>query len=312
MLLSHPLAVVAIAVLVWWISTGLVLFVVRRTEGENGTGGLGDTSLAMMTMMSVVAILGIILLVVSKHMLTPLGSYIGFFGALLLWAWHEASFLSGLITGPRKGDCPQGVDQWGRFKAAWEAVRSHEIAIAVTVLLLYWLMMDAVNTFGFWTFMLLWIMRISAKLIIFLGARNALSDMMPKRISHLKTYFNTSHTSFLFFVSVSLASLAFVLLCIGAYETGEPYMRVGHVLLASFMALGNCRAFHIDPADFRCSLVVVGSSAIKTGRPTQITIRRKIPAEEAADKTSNWRKRFHASRPNRHIAKSTTLTDRLA
>ncbi len=237
MLISHPLVVISIAVLVWWISTGLVLFVVRRTEDETNDDNIRSTSFAMMSIMSVAAALGVALLVTSKHMLTPLGSYMGFFGALLLWAWHEASFLSGMITGPRKGDCPTGVDQWGRFKAAWEAVRSHELAIAVTVLLLYWLMMDAVNTFGFWTFMLLWIMRISAKLIIFLGARNALSDMMPKRISHLKTYFDTTHTSFLFFVSVSLASLVFVLLCIGAYETGEPYVRVGHVLLASFMAL---------------------------------------------------------------------------
>lgn len=232
MSLSHPMVVIAVAVAVWWISTGLVLFAVRRTEGEGG-----GNIVAMMSFMSAVAIVGVVALSYSKHMLTPLGSYMGFFGALLLWAWHEASFLSGLITGPRKGDCPQNLNQWGRFKAAWEAICNHEVAILFTVLLLYWLMLDAANPFGLWTFVLLWVMRISAKLIIFLGARNAMSDLMPKPIAHLKTYFNTTRTSPFFAFAVVMASVVFALLVIGAYDASEPYIRVGHVLLASFMAL---------------------------------------------------------------------------
>lgn len=232
MSLSHPLIVVAIAVVVWWISTGLVLFAVRRNEGAGNNG-----IFAMMSFMTFIAAIGIAMLAYSKNMLTPLGSYMGFFGALLLWAWHEASFLSGVITGPRKGECPSELSQWGRFKAAWQAISSHELAILFTALLLYWLMLDAQNSFGFWTFMLLWVMRVSAKLIIFLGARNAMSDLMPEPVAHLKSYFNTTRTSPFFAFAVVAASVVFGLLVVGAYDAAEPYVRVGHVLLASFMAL---------------------------------------------------------------------------
>jgi putative photosynthetic complex assembly protein 2 len=81
-------------------------------------------------------------------------------------------------------------------------VRDHEIALFATVLGLLWLMSGPENTTGLLTFCLLWVMRISTKLNIYLGARHAISDMLPDRLSYLKSYFRTDRTSGWFYVSL--------------------------------------------------------------------------------------------------------------
>jgi hypothetical protein len=110
-------------------------------------------------------------------------------GALLVWAWHETTFLTGMVTGRSKQECPPDAKGAARFVAAWKAVCDHEIALLVTAVFLWFVLADAPNTFGLATFGLLWGMRISAKLLIFLGARHAISGLMPPGIVHLKTYF---------------------------------------------------------------------------------------------------------------------------
>ncbi|MBO3761744.1 putative photosynthetic complex assembly protein PuhE [Ciceribacter sp. L1K22] len=229
MTLTHPLAVVLVAISVWWLSTGLVLALVNRS----GTTG---RYFAMMSMMTVVGLGGFALMVHGSGEQTPLGSYAGFFGALLVWAWHEAAFLTGLVTGRRR-ECPPGVSGVARFKAAWDAVRDHEIAILLTALLLWTVLADAPNQFGLASFGLLWGMRISAKLVIFLGAPHAVSDLMPKGIVHLKSYFKTDRLTPLFPLFLAVAGSLFVMLVVGASRATQGHSIVGHTLLATFMAL---------------------------------------------------------------------------
>jgi putative photosynthetic complex assembly protein 2 len=231
--LDHPLSAMAIAVVVWWLATGLVLFGVRR--GESGAGDWHQAGPAIWA--SLLAAGGLMLLVQSRESLTPIGSYAGFFGALLIWAFHEVTFLTGLLTGPRRAPCPPGLTGWQRFKAAFETVSSHELAIFITVVGIVWLLHDAGNRFGMWTFILLWVMRISAKLNIFLGAPNAISEMMPERMAYLKTYFNTGTTSYFFPVTIGAAAAVMVALVIGAWQASHEFVVVGHLLLATFMAL---------------------------------------------------------------------------
>ncbi|KPF43459.1 putative photosynthetic complex assembly protein PuhE [Rhizobium sp. AAP43] len=229
MSLSHPLAVVLVAIAVWWLSTGLVLAVVNRSNS-------GRRGLVLMMVMTVVGAGGFALMLFGAGERTPVGSYAGFFGALLVWAWHEAAFLTGLLTG-RSGECPAGLVGFARFKAAWEAVRDHEIAILVTGLGLWLALADAPNIFGLAAFGLLWGMRVSAKMLIFLGAPHAVSDLMPKGIAHLKTYFRTDRLTPLFPIFLSTAAGLFAILAIGAGRATQDHSVVGHTLLATFMAL---------------------------------------------------------------------------
>lgn len=231
MTLTHPLAVVVVAISVWWLSTGLVLAMVNRSDGPRGSG------LTLMALMTLVGAFGFILMLWGAQEPTVLGSYVGFFGALLVWAWHEAAFLTGILTGRRTGECPPGLTGFRRFRAAWEAVSDHEIAILVTAIAL-WLALDgSANLFGLAAFGLLWGMRISAKLVIFLGAPHAVSELMPKGIRHLKSYFKTDRMTPLFPIFLAIAAGLFAVLVVGASRATQAHSVVGHTLLATFMAL---------------------------------------------------------------------------
>ncbi|MDH4442280.1 MAG: putative photosynthetic complex assembly protein PuhE [Rhizobium sp.] len=228
---SHPLAVVAIAITVWWVSTGLVLAMVNRPEPKEWR------ILSLMPVMTVVGAGGFLLMLFGAREQTPLGSYAGFFGALLVWAWHEAAFLTGRLTGPRGGDCPPGLSGSARFKAAWQAVSDHEIAILITAVVLWFTLSGNPNRFGLAAFGLLWGMRISAKLLIFLGAPHAVSELMPKGIAHLKSYFRTDRLTPIFPLLLAIAAGLFAILVIGANRATQEHSVVGHTLLATFMAL---------------------------------------------------------------------------
>lgn len=231
MALAHPVLVVLIAIGIWWLSTGLVLAAVHRTER------CGTRVARVMVPMTLAGVIGFVLMLFGSELQTPLGSYAGFFGALLVWAWHEAAFLTGMLTGPRKGECPPGLAGPARFKAAWQALSDHEIAILVTGVALWLALSDSINPFGLATFALLWGMRISAKLVIFLGAPHAISDLMPRGIVHLKSYFNTKKMTPLFPLFLAAAFSVFIFLVTGALSATMDYSTVGHILLAAFMAL---------------------------------------------------------------------------
>jgi len=231
MSLANPVMVVLIATGVWWLSTGVVLLMVHWSTRRK----LGPWQL--LPLVTLVGVAGFLLMLYGSERSTPLGSYAGFFGALLVWAWHETTFLTGMVTGGNKGECPPGLTGYARFVSAWKAVSHHEIAILLTALFLWVCMADAPNLFGLATFGLLWGMRISAKLLIFLGARYAISGLMPPGIVHLKSYFNTGRTTPFFPLMLAIAVVLFAVLVIGALQAQNGYSAVGHILLATFMAL---------------------------------------------------------------------------
>lgn len=228
---ANPAIALLLATGIWWLSTGLVLVMVHWSIRKR------LTSWQLLAIASAVWVSGVLLLFYGSTRQTPLGSYAGFLGALLVWAWHETTFLTGIVTGRNKGTCPPGLTGFARFVSAWKAVCDHEIALLVTGVFLWVALSDAPNTFGLATFGLLWGMRISVKLLIFLGARYAISGLMPPRIAYLKTYFNTVKTTRFFPVMLAIALGMFIVLVMGAMDARSDYAVVGHMLLAAFMAL---------------------------------------------------------------------------
>jgi putative photosynthetic complex assembly protein 2 len=56
------------------------------------------------------------------------GAYCAFTCALLVWGWHELSFLTGWITGPRRAPA-RPARGLARFVQAVQAILWHELAI---------------------------------------------------------------------------------------------------------------------------------------------------------------------------------------
>ncbi|MCA3700125.1 MAG: DUF3623 family protein, partial [Brevundimonas sp.] len=76
----------------WWASTGLILWLVRRDAASFG---------ASLALGAVVACAAMLALWLSADDTTPGGAYVAFGAAMAVWGWHEMGFLMGKLTGPR-------------------------------------------------------------------------------------------------------------------------------------------------------------------------------------------------------------------
>lgn len=221
---------VAFTLIVWWASTGLILALVRLPR---------STFVATLIGMTVVLGLGIHGLVVTSASTTPTSAYIAFASALAVWAWIETSFLLGFITGPRREGCPTGCHGSAHFRHSVEAVIYHEVVILAGVALVAAVTWNEPNQVGTWTFVALWLMRLSAKLNLFLGVANRGEQFLPTHLVYLKSFFGRrKHNALL---PVSLIALAIVAAClVGQVVAPEstPFSVTADTLLATLVLLG--------------------------------------------------------------------------
>jgi putative photosynthetic complex assembly protein 2 len=213
----------------WWFSTGLILYLDGLPRHTFRWSLLG------VTLVQALALYG---LAVSGADTRVAGAYLAFGCALLVWAWVEMTFLMGWITGPRRAPCPEGCTGRQRFGYAVLALLYHELAIiacAAAVIALTWRQPNQVGT---WTFLILWGMRLSTKLNVFLGVRNLNEEWLPEPLQHLRSFFTQKPMNLLFPVSVTAATAIATLLIqrlleadIGAFEV------VGLTLLATLTVL---------------------------------------------------------------------------
>ena len=182
---------------VWWFSTGLILYLDRLPQRTFKWTMAGAT---------VVCIFGIVGLAVSSAHTTVAAAYCAFTCALLVWAWQEAAFLLGWVTGPRRTPCPEASQGWRRAWYALQTVVHHELALVVLALAVLGATWHQPNQTGWWTFAILWAMRQSAKLNVFLGVRNLSENFLPAHLKYLQTYFTRKPMNALLPVSVVVAT----------------------------------------------------------------------------------------------------------
>ena len=228
-MLSEPALPVIYAILVWFASTGALLWLVGAPRAAHGAAMAG-LSVAMAA-----ATAGAVLL---RGEATLVGAFAGFGAGVIIWAWHEAAFLFGFLTGPRRDECPPGLSSWRRFLAASETVIAHEIAIALNAALLVALSWGAPNQAAMWTFLLLWGMRLSAKANIFAGAPHLSDELLPERLHYLKSYFGPKRITLLFPATMILITIITVAL-IGAAVAAPAgsHQAVSLALLATLAGL---------------------------------------------------------------------------
>ena len=186
---------------VWWFSTGVILYLdglPRRTFKWTFAAA------------SVVCVLALFGLAASSAQATVASAYCAFTCALLIWAWQEVAFLLGYVTGPRRIACDAEAKGWSRAAIALQTILHHEFALlllAIGVLAATW---NQPNQTGWWTFAVLWAMRQSAKLNVFLGVRNLGENFLPPHLQYLKSYFTRKAMNPLLPVSVALAAVIVV------------------------------------------------------------------------------------------------------
>ncbi len=220
------LAVVA----AWWLSTGVVLRVVWLPRRMH------RASLAIFT---VIAVLGGYGLLRAASMPTVGGAYLGLASSLALWAWHELSFLVGVVCGPRREPCRERATGWVRFRDATATVIHHEIALAATMVAIAAATWGAPNQVATGTFLVLWVMRLSAKFNVFSGVRNLSEEFVPPHLRYLSSYFRRTRYNPLMLLSLGGGAVALAMLVgMASAADASRFTVVGSTLVSAMLALG--------------------------------------------------------------------------
>lgn len=115
----------------------------------------------------------------------------------------------------------------------------HEVALAVTALLLISLSWNVPNQIGATVFVLMFAMRLISKINLFVGVPNTTSEMLPEQLAYLKTYFGRNRMTVLLVASITAIACAtawFAALALAA-PMGSAEM-VGASLLTTLALLG--------------------------------------------------------------------------
>lgn len=217
------------ALFVWWFSTGFVLYLVTLPRHTHRWSLLASTIVAMAALWG---------LSVSAANATPTGTYAAFVCAITLWGWQEICFLTGVAVGPRNDPCPAGLGGWKRVGAAIQVILYHELQLLALGVAVVVATAGGENQVGLWTYAVLWVMRLSAKLNLFLGVPFLHDDWMPGHLRHVPSYFRTRSMNYLFPVAVTASSIGvFVLVQDALAPEAGPSAMTGQLLLASLLAL---------------------------------------------------------------------------
>jgi putative photosynthetic complex assembly protein 2 len=228
-MVNSVILAIAYTVFIWWFSTGVILYL----------NGLPRWTFKWtMAAATVVLVAALIALGVSSRVEAPWAAYCAFTSAVLVWAWQEIGFLLGWVTGSRKSDCPTDAKGWRKFGLAAETILHHELALVMLALLVWWVTRDGPNQIGFWTYLVLWAMRQSAKLNVYFGVRNLNEEFLPRHLQYLHTYFTRRAINPFLPVSVLLACVAVAPLWRGVVVAPVAgFDAVGMTLVATLLSL---------------------------------------------------------------------------
>ena len=226
--MTHTALAVLFAIFIWWFSTGIVLLLNRMSRSAV------TVSLLLSSLLGLAALVG---LAHTAEQTSVAGAYCAFTCALLVWGWNELSFLTGWITGPRTTALPACSSGWPRFAESVRAVLWHELGILLVGVVIVAITWDAPNQVGTGTYLVLWVMRTSAKLNLFLGVRNLSEAFLPAHLAYLQSFFRRRAMNWFFPPSVAAASAYLALLVMQASSAGSEAQAVGYTLLATLLAL---------------------------------------------------------------------------
>jgi putative photosynthetic complex assembly protein 2 len=230
--MSSPWIAALMALFIWWFSTGAILVVVRHADRAGWRARMMCTGAAIPLL--IVGLWGFGATLGSGSIGAAYGAFLA---ALAIWGWVELAFLTGAITGPNPYDCPEGLPEWERFIRAWGTVAYHEILLTALMILIWIWAAGAENTFGLWTFTVLYFARISAKLNLYFGVPRINTEFLPEALGHLASHFRISRLNWVFPISISALTFAVACWLERLYAAASPAEVTGFALLTAITAL---------------------------------------------------------------------------
>jgi putative photosynthetic complex assembly protein 2 len=227
--MSHTALAALFAVFIWWFSTGVVLLLNGMQRRAYRWSLLISTALGLAALYALAR---------TAQQTGEAAVYCAFTSALLVWGWHELSFLTGWITGPRTTAIASSLQGWPRFVQAVRAILWHELGIMAVGLFILAITWNAPNQVGTWTVLVLWCMRTSAKLNLFFGVRNLSEEFLPPHLAYLESFFRRRAMNLLFPLCITAASGVLAMMVMHALSPGTSATEVlGLTLVGTLLAL---------------------------------------------------------------------------
>ena len=213
--------------LCWWLGTGVILWLDRLNPRSFRFSLAGWTVLLALSFWGVAH---------SMREVSVVNAYLAFGSVIVMWGWHELTFLTGWITGPRKTPLESGAQGWSRLVQSVQVMLYHELALLANFALL-WCMQDGQqNHVAICTYALLWFMRLSAKLNLFFGVPQNGAQYLPAHLKYLASYFRTRDMTLWFVLSMGAAMGTWFWL-VWLAQQGAVAITTGWVMLATLLGL---------------------------------------------------------------------------
>jgi putative photosynthetic complex assembly protein 2 len=226
-MVSDTLLAAAFAIFCWWSGTGAILWLDRQG------GAVARWCLPAFSVLMGLSFWGVS---VSMSASDSSHAYLGFASTIVMWGWHELAFLSGWLSGPRRVAMSVDARGWQRLRESVATLLWHELTLIFNFSLLVWMQSGQPNHTALCTFALLWCMRVSAKVNLFVGIPMHGEQYLPSHLKYLASYFRCAQPGIWFMASVGCATgFWFWLLWSGwhAHET----LSANWLLLASLLGL---------------------------------------------------------------------------
>lgn len=192
---SQHLIPMLLTVVLWWGSTGVIARLVGRDPG---------TYPRLIALSSLLGLAGLATLFALRDITSLSSALVSLVAALSVWGWIEVTFLTGKITGPSVPRPAVDAALLSRASAAFTAILWHELLIAAAVAVVAIALLGHANDLGLLVLLLLWLMRSSAKLNLFLGVRNLGEAFLPAHLHHLLDFMRQRRMNPLLPVSILL------------------------------------------------------------------------------------------------------------
>jgi putative photosynthetic complex assembly protein 2 len=220
---------VILTLVLWWASTGVILYLDGRASRTFGWSAVGATALLALALW---------VLAKTSGQTTPIAALAAFACGLMAWAWQLVMFYMGFLTGPRKTAIGPDCVGWRRFVEAVRASLYHELAAILGIIVMFGLTMGQPNKIGFWTYLILWWMHQSAKLNVFFGVPNLGEHMLPEHLGYTVSFMRRRAMNLFFPVSITVSTVVTAALAQGALAaTATPFEAAGYAMLTTLMAL---------------------------------------------------------------------------
>lgn len=223
------LIALGVTVFGWWVSTGLILLLNHLPARTHPWSMAAMTFLFLYCMQAIAE---------SSQDVSQAGVLVAFVQALLIWGWLEMGYLMGFVTGPSKRTCPPGVRGWDRFGLALQTSLYHELLVVLVVALVVARTAGGPNQVTAACCIVLWLMRWSAKLNLFLGVANFHAEWLPKSQRYLTSYMHERPNNALLPFSVLVGTCSAIYFFIQSSAGNDGATTAGNFIIGLLLTLG--------------------------------------------------------------------------